>query len=133
MNYRKRRCLLLLAILALTTLNFVSNQARVAAQRLGFAPRNSFSRQTAIRQRGVGLGARSVTLQEMLEKGLKARRPEEFAFIQRIVTQVDQNTLSTPLVQSTFDWARRRQPHIPYPYFERALKIRAARLGIRVR
>ncbi len=77
------------------------------------------------------LNAKSVDLQEMLEKGLKARRPTEFAFIGRVVDQVEAGTLPLDLVRSTFDWARRKRPY-PYPYFERALQVRAARLGLTV-
>jgi len=84
--------------------------------------------QTADKSR---LNAKSVTLQEMLEKGLQARRPVEFAFIERVVQQVDAGTLPVDLVRGTFDWARNKRPY-PYPYFERALKLRAARQGITV-
>ena len=70
-------------------------------------------------------------LQDQLEAGLQARRPQEFAFIARVVAMVAKNRLPRFLVQSTFDWARRKQPY-PFPYFQRALIIRAARIGIRV-
>ncbi len=75
------------------------------------------------------IGAKSATLKDTLERGLRARRPVEFAFLERVVTMVDQNKLPVDLVRSTFDWARDKQPY-PYPYFERALKLRAAQQGI---
>lgn len=75
--------------------------------------------------------AKSVTLQEMLEKGLKARRPSEFLFIRRVVTQVETGRLPASLVRSTFDYARHKRPY-PYPYFERALKTRAAKQGYNI-
>ena len=78
------------------------------------------------------LGARSTTLQEQLEKGLRTRRPEEHAFIDRVVKMVKQRQLPEPMVRSTFDWARNKKPY-QFPYFERAIKIRAARIGIVVR
>lgn len=78
------------------------------------------------------LGSKSATFQEQLEKGLRARRPEEFAFIARVVAMVQRRQLPLDLVRSTFDWARDKRPY-PYPYFERGLKQRAARLGITVR
>ena len=77
-------------------------------------------------------GAKSVNLQEALEKGLRARLPEEFEFIERVVTMVEKGTLPLDLVRSTFDWARDKRPY-PYRYFERGLKLRAARIGIVVR
>ena len=47
------------------------------------------------------------------------------------VVMVEQNQLSRKLVDSTFQWARKKRPY-PYVYFERGLKVRAARLGIHV-
>ena len=73
-----------------------------------------------------------VDFRQQLEKGLYARRPEEFAFIARVVRMVDENQLSRRLVESTFQWARKKRPY-PYVYFERGLKVRAARLGVTVR
>jgi hypothetical protein len=74
-------------------------------------------------------GKKSADLREMLEAGLKARRPEEFAFIKRVVAQVQTGELPQDLVRSTFDWARYKRPY-PFPYFERGLKVRAAQRGI---
>ncbi|MFV1968357.1 MAG: hypothetical protein ACC628_23270 [Pirellulaceae bacterium] len=79
-------------------------------------------------------GAEVADLREQLEDGLKARRPLEFRFIARVVTLVDTNRLPLPLVLGTFQWARRRAGlnKYPYPYFEWALRIRAARIGVRL-
>jgi hypothetical protein len=68
-------------------------------------------------------------LKTTLEKGLRARRPVEFAFIQQVVNKVDDGTLSSSLVNSTFLWARQRQP-FPFPYFQQALKVRAKKAGV---
>ncbi|MEY4177894.1 MAG: hypothetical protein RLY70_1468 [Planctomycetota bacterium] len=67
-------------------------------------------------------------LEQQLKSGLKARRPVEFEFIKTVVQKVKDDELPIDLVQSTFFWARRRQPY-PYPYFERGLKERAIRAG----
>ena len=71
-------------------------------------------------------------LKDQLENGLKARRPAELAFIAKVVTLVKTNKLPLPLVKSVFQWARERgaKTNYPFPYFERALKIRAKKLGI---
>lgn len=72
-------------------------------------------------------------LQDQLEAGLKARRPVEFRFIARVVRMVRDEDLPLKLVLSTFQWARKKaRKDIPFPYFQRALKIRAAKLGIRI-
>lgn len=74
-------------------------------------------------------GVTVLDLEQTLKSGLKARRPVEFEFIRLVVLKVKANELPIELVQSTFLWAR-RQAAIPYPYFERGLRERAARLGI---
>lgn len=74
-------------------------------------------------------GVSSADLEQQLKSGLKARRPVEFEFIRSVVQKVKDKQLSIELVQSTYLWARRKQPY-PYPFFERGLKERAAREGI---
>lgn len=69
-------------------------------------------------------------LQEQLEAGLKARLPAEFAFIARVVDLVQQGEFSEELVKSVFTWARRKNKRVPFPYFERAMRIIAERLDV---
>ena len=73
-------------------------------------------------------------LQQQLESGLKARRPEEFEFIAKVVTMVGNDTLPLDLVMSTFLWTRKNPKAREYPfvYFQRALRERAMKLGITV-
>jgi hypothetical protein len=78
---------------------------------------------------GQAMGAEVADLQEQLEDGLKARLPREFEFIDRVVSLVQQGRLPLDLVKSTFQWARAKRPY-PFPYFERGLRLRAAKLGI---
>ena len=68
-------------------------------------------------------------LQDKLEVGLRIRRPQEFAFVALVVGKVEAGTLPRQLVEETFLWARKKQPY-PYVYFERAMKIRAAKEGV---
>ena len=70
-------------------------------------------------------------LKVRLEKGLKVRRPSEFAFIALVVEKVRTGELPLQLVDGTFLWAKSRRPY-PFQYFERGLRLRAARLGIRL-
>lgn len=76
-----------------------------------------------------GNGSTVPTLKEQLNTGLLARTPSERAFVDRVVAKVNAGVLPRRLVDSTFLWARNQQPY-PMPYFERALKLRAKRLGI---
>ncbi len=72
------------------------------------------------------------TLKEQLEKGLRARFPQEFAFIQTVVTMVENGQLPQDMVLSTFLWVRknRSQKKFLVPYFERILRSRALQAGI---
>jgi hypothetical protein len=76
-------------------------------------------------------GVTAADLEQTLKSGLKARRPVEFEFISVVVLKVKNNELPLDLVQSTFLWARRQKPY-QYPYFERALRERATKLGYTV-
>ena len=78
-----------------------------------------------------GVNGAVVDLRNQLEKGLKARLPREFAFIDRIVQMVDNKQLPYDMVQSTFMWARVKKPY-PFPYFESGLRTRAAKRGITI-
>ena len=78
-----------------------------------------------------GENFRGPTLQERLEKGLKARRPSEFAFLANVAKRVEEGSLPRTLVDSTFFWARNKRPY-PYTYFERGLKERAKKLGLTI-
>ena len=83
----------------------------------------------SIRQsRGAG---RVADLKSQLESGLKARRPVEFRFIADIVRRVQRRELPLKLVLESFHYARRRHP-FPFQYFQRAIQIRAARIGVKI-
>jgi len=78
------------------------------------------------------LAAEVADLKEQLENGLKARLPADFAFISKVVTLVEQDKLPISVVKAVFQWARKKGAanNYPFPYFQRALKIRAKKLGI---
>ena len=80
------------------------------------------------------IAANVAGLQEQLETGLKARRPEEFVFIEKVVNMVSNDQLPLSLVKSTFQWTRQSPKARKYPfyYFQRALRERAKKLGITV-
>ncbi len=69
------------------------------------------------------------TLKQQLQAGLLARTPHEREFIDQVVQKVNEGDLPRSLVDSTFLWARRKQPY-PMPYFEQALRVRAKLAGI---
>jgi hypothetical protein len=71
-------------------------------------------------------------LNEQLKNGLQARRPEDRLFCERVAQMVENNQLPVDLVKGTFQWARTRKKPYPFPYFEKALRLRAAELGIEI-
>ncbi len=70
-------------------------------------------------------------LKDTLEKGLRLRRPVEFAFANRVVFLVQTNRLTRKLVLEAFSYARGKRPY-PYPYFERVMRARAAQVGVTI-
>lgn len=78
---------------------------------------------------GEGLAA-SFDLKQQLEKGLKARRPSDFAFISCVVTKVELGLLPRKLVDQTLSYARNRSREYPFLYFEFALRKQAQKLGV---
>ena len=71
-------------------------------------------------------------LKQQLQSHLRPRSPQEFAFIDRVVSMVQRDELPLRTVKATFNWARKKPRQYRFPYFQRALQIEAARLGIRV-
>jgi hypothetical protein len=68
-----------------------------------------------------------------LEKGLRARTNQELQFIESVLQLVQNRQLPATLVRATMDYARRKAKRkYPFPYFERALRLRAARLGVTI-
>jgi hypothetical protein len=76
-----------------------------------------------------GGGVSNLDLETQLDKGLKARRPVEFAYIKQIVALVNSGQLPRSTVISTFGWAR-KQPNRQLQYFQFALQARTKGLGI---
>lgn len=69
-------------------------------------------------------------LADRLKTGLKARRPEENAFLDEVARLARAGELPVKLVDSTYLWAIQRQQKYPFPLFERALRIQAGRIGV---
>jgi hypothetical protein len=80
---------------------------------------------------GVASAATVAGLQDRLVNGLEVRRPVDMAFIAQVVTLVEQDRLPLSLILSTYKWARPKKPR-PFPYFQRALRIRAAQIGVQL-
>ena len=70
-------------------------------------------------------------LRDQLESGLRVSQQPQRNFIARVVRMVETRRLPLNLVMSTFKWARPKMPHA-FPFFERGLRHRAAKLGIAI-
>jgi hypothetical protein len=77
-----------------------------------------------------GEGQRAADLGETLRFALKCRRPVEFQFVALVVQKVEANELPQDMVLSMLQYARKRRPNQPFPYFEAGMKKRAAALGV---
>lgn len=74
-----------------------------------------------------------MTLEDRLVTGLRARRPEDVAFLERVAALVEEGKLPEKVVNSTLAWAQRRGRNYPLPSFRRALELQADHLGVSLR
>ena len=68
-------------------------------------------------------------LYDQLRTELRAGRDVELEFLKKVVELVEQDQLPLWMVESTMIWARPKLPH-PFLYFQQAIRIRAARIGV---
>ncbi len=71
-------------------------------------------------------------LKDTLSKGLKARQPKEFAFVDKVVLLVEKKKLPLKMVMTSFKWARDRSEKIPFVYFENALRTQAKKINVAI-
>ncbi len=64
--------------------------------------------------------------------GLRTANPDDEAYITYVVTLLNQERLSRKIVESTFQWARRKSHPRKFQYFKHGLITRAARIGIQL-
>lgn len=79
-------------------------------------------------------GASVAGLKDTLEKGLRARLPQDFTFINKVVIMVKNDQLPKSMVLGTYHWVRKNRSHKKYlvAYFAQVLRSRAAQLGIQI-
>lgn len=94
---------------------------------LGVVLTPAFTRQSQCQQAPPQTGEAS--LRETLIYGLRPRTPTDEAFIDMVVAKTEARVLPLELVVSTFRYAKVKRPY-PFPYFERALRVRARQIGV---
>jgi hypothetical protein len=65
-----------------------------------------------------------------MKAALRTDAIEEGGFIDGILLRVSKGTLPADLVDSTFQWARKKPYKHRFQYFKQALIVRAAAIGI---
>jgi hypothetical protein len=88
-------------------------------------------------QEGVGLNAAErlteqniVALEDQLKNGLRATTPGQHMFIRLVVNSVNQGRLPRAMVLLIYEWALKRNPRVPFPYFQYALRVLARKRGV---
>lgn len=74
----------------------------------------------------------AASLEERLKAGLRTRLPEEDEFVETVAMLVRTGRLPAKLVDSTYVWAIGRRKAYPFPAFEKALRLQAGKIGVRL-
>jgi len=72
----------------------------------------------------------TIELKDQLYFGLRTFLPEQQAFLDDLVSRVDNGQLPRSMVNVVFVWAKKRKPTRPFPYFEVAMRLLAERRGV---
>ncbi len=73
-----------------------------------------------------------VSLEDQLLNGLRVVTVEQRAYVHQIVALVNQGKLPRAMVNVVYVWSLKRNPHVPFPYFQIALRAMAERRGIAI-
>ena len=76
------------------------------------------------------LDINTVELGVQLKRGLRVFLPEQEEFIDRVLVEVNSGRLSRSMVNIIYVWALRRNPRVPFPYFEIVMRELAGRRGV---
>jgi hypothetical protein len=71
-----------------------------------------------------------IELAERLKAGLRVQVPRDTAFCDLVAQLVHEGRLPGKVVDSTYLWAVSRGRKYPFPAFEQALRIKAAKLNV---
>ena len=70
------------------------------------------------------------SLEEQLINRLHASSDSQRVFLRRISNLVRQQKLDQRLVVAVYHYALQRNPHLPFPFFERAIRFEASKRGV---
>ena len=69
-------------------------------------------------------------LRDQLTKGLRVVTAEQAQFVNVVIAFERQGRLPRAMINLVYRWARERNPRVPFPYFEFALRALAKRRNI---
>jgi hypothetical protein len=72
-------------------------------------------------------GNQAASLNDILVNNLKATTPDQQAFLLRVVEETDNKHLEQGLALAVMRYAQRKHSAYPFPYFERAIRVEAAK------
>lgn len=79
-----------------------------------------------------GSGRGLVDFEIQLSRGLRVFLPQQKAFVSSVVLLVQQGAISRAMVNTVYAWSLRRNPSVPFPYFEFAMRALARRRGVTI-
>jgi hypothetical protein len=71
-------------------------------------------------------------LADRLATGLRVKAPADVAFCEQVAVLVREGRLPAAVVDATYDWAIGRGKKYPFPAFQHVLRLKAAKLGLRL-
>lgn len=74
----------------------------------------------------------AVPLIDQLTNGLRVTRAVDVQFLQIVVQKVDDGQLPQAMVNLVYRWAIQRNPRVPFPYFQLAMRELSRRRGVKL-
>lgn len=85
---------------------------------------------TSLTHADVSRKNQEISLKDRLVTGLRATRPEEVQYCERVANAARSGKLPAKIVDSTYFWATAKKVDYPLPAFAKALELQCQRLGI---
>ena len=93
---------------------------------------SSSNAQVSLTNRTLVVPSKAPSLADFLIARLRATTADQKSYVQHVVRMVEQNRLEKRLVLALERHARRKNPFFPFPVYERALRVEAAKRGVPV-
>lgn len=71
-----------------------------------------------------------VNLEDQLNNGLRTVNSKQRIFVKTVIVYVDHKRIPRAMVNLVYRWATERNPRVPFPYFEFAMRALSKRRGV---